>query len=129
VDLLSREQAARKGKLGLWADSYYRLLDAETAADVLAYQGRFALVEGKVISVRESGSVIYLNFGRRWSQDFSVTIRKRDERNFAAAGLDVKNLTGRRVLVRGFVEAHGGGGTIPGITAERPEQIETADGQ
>jgi endonuclease YncB( thermonuclease family) len=126
ADLLNREQAARKAKLGLWADPYYRVLDAETSADVLMQQGRFALVEGRVISVRESGSTIYLNFGRRWSQDFSVTIRKRDERTFAAAGFDAKNLTGRRVRVRGFIEAHGSTGTSPGILAEHPEQIEPA---
>jgi endonuclease YncB( thermonuclease family) len=126
ADLLNREQAARKAKLGLWADPYYRVLDAEAAAEMLTRQGRFALVEGKVISVRESGSTIYLNFGRRWSQDFSVTVRKRDEKNFAAAGLDVKNMTGRRVRVRGFIETHGSAGTSPGITAERPEQIEMA---
>ena len=42
-------------------------LDAEDPAAVLAEQGRFALVEGKVVSVRESGATIYVNFGRRWT--------------------------------------------------------------
>ena len=41
-------------------------------------------------SVRESGANIYVNFGRRWSEDFSVTVQKRNERNFAAAGVDAK---------------------------------------
>ncbi len=110
------------------------LLNAETPSDVLAHRGRFALVEGKVVSVRESGSTIYLNFGRRWSEDFAVTILKRNERNFAAAGLDVKGLEGRRVLVRGFIEARGkqseAGQDVwasPYIEAERPGQIETSD--
>ncbi len=53
--LLARETAARKAKLGLWADPYYDLIDAETPADVLAHKGQFALVEGRVVSVRESG--------------------------------------------------------------------------
>ena len=44
--LLARESAARKAKLGLWADPYYDLIDADTAADVLAHKGQFALVEG-----------------------------------------------------------------------------------
>ncbi len=55
ADLLAREQAARRARLGLWANSYYDVLNAETPADVLARRGRFALVEGKVVSVRESG--------------------------------------------------------------------------
>ena len=99
-------------KLGLWADPYYDVLDAETPADVLAQRGRFALVEGKVVSVRESGATIYVNFGRRWSEDFTVTILKRNERNFTAAGLDLKGLAGRRVRVRGWIEARGGTGAV-----------------
>jgi endonuclease YncB( thermonuclease family) len=124
--LLARENAARKAKLGLWADPYYDLLDAEAPADVLAHKGQFTLVEGKVVSVRESGPTIYLNFGQRWSEDFAVTVRKRNERIFADAGLDLKGLEGRRVIVRGFVEARGSRG-MPAIEAERAEQIETAD--
>jgi endonuclease YncB( thermonuclease family) len=125
--LLKSENAARAAKLGLWADSDYDVLSAETAADVLARRGRFALVEGKVVSVRESGATIYVNFGRRWSEDFAVTILKRNERNFTAAGLDLKGLAGRRIRVRGFIEARGGTGQSPWIEAEYPEQIETAD--
>jgi endonuclease YncB( thermonuclease family) len=127
LELLKNENAARAAKLGLWADSDYHVLDAETAADVLARQGRFALVEGKVVSVRESGATIYVNFGRRWSEDFTVTVLKRNERNFTAAGLDLKGLAGRRIRVRGFIEARGGTGLSPWIEAEYPEQIETAD--
>jgi endonuclease YncB( thermonuclease family) len=125
--LLKSEDAARAAKLGLWADSLYDVLDAETPTDVLARRGRFALVEGKVVSVRESGATIYVNFGRRWSEDFTVTVLKRNERNFTAAGLDLKGLAGRRIRVRGFVEARGGTGRSPWIEADYPEQIETAD--
>jgi hypothetical protein len=97
VELLSRGNTARHAKLGLWASSYYDSLDADNPADVLAEQGHFALVEGKVVSVRESGATIYVNFGRRWSKDFTVTILKRKARNFTAAGLEPKTLAGRRV--------------------------------
>ncbi|HTP92878.1 MAG TPA: thermonuclease family protein [Xanthobacteraceae bacterium] len=126
AELLRREAMARSAKLGLWADSYYDVLNAETPADVLAHRGRFALVEGKVVSVRESGSTIYINFGRRWSEDFAVTVLKRNERIFAAAGLDLQKLAGRRIRVRGWVEQRGGAGAAPWIEAAYPEQIETA---
>jgi endonuclease YncB( thermonuclease family) len=129
--LLARETAARKARLGLWADPYYDLIDAETPADVLAHKGQFALVEGDVVSVRQSGATIYVNFGPHWSEDFAVTVRKRNERSFAAAGIDLPSLAGRRVIVRGFIEARGniGGKTrgSPSIEATHPEQIETAD--
>jgi len=119
LELLNREKTARIAKLGLWASSYYDLLDADDPANVLAEQGRFALVQGKVASVRESGATIYVNFGRRCSTDFTVTILKRNARSFTAAGLEPKTLAGKRVRVRGWIEAPGG----PWIEAARPEQI------
>ena len=132
AELLDRERAARRAKLGLWADPYYAVLDAGAPADILARQGRFALVEGQVASVRESGATIYVNFGRHWSQDFTVTVLKRNERNFTAAGLDLPGLAGRRVRVRGFIEERDNvGGKTPGspwMEVERPEQIEIANG-
>lgn len=127
LELLKSENAARAAKLGLWTDSHYDVLDAETPANVLARRGRFALVEGRVVSVRESGATIYVNFGRRWAEDFTVTVLKRNERNFTAAGLDLKGLAGRRIRVRGFIEARGTTGQSPWIEADYPEQIETAD--
>jgi endonuclease YncB( thermonuclease family) len=121
--LLARERAARAANLGLWADPYYVIRPADDAAAVAAERGRFAIVEGKVLSVRESGPTIYVNFGRRWTQDFTVTIAKRNESAFTSAGLEPKRLQGRRVRVRGYVEQRGG----PWVEATRPEQIELAE--
>ncbi|HXQ82989.1 MAG TPA: hypothetical protein VN769_02870 [Xanthobacteraceae bacterium] len=75
-----------------------------------------------------------MNFGRRWSEGFTVTILKRNARNFTAAGLDLKGLAGRRVRVRGWIEERGGTAGSPGgstggspwIEAVHPEQIEIA---
>lgn len=118
--LLAAERKARAGKLGLWSDPYYEIRKAEEPAAVLAMHGRFALVEGKVVSVRESGGTIYVNFGRRWSEDFTVTVARRNERPFQAAGVALKDLAHRRIRVRGVVEARGG----PWIELIAPEQIE-----
>jgi hypothetical protein len=118
--LLAEEELARTAKLGLWADPYYVINKAEDPSGVLKSRGRLALVEGRVLSVRESGGTIYVNFGRRWSEDFTVTIAKRNERVFTAAGLEPKQLSGKRVRVRGWIEERGG----PWVDAARPEQIE-----
>ena len=40
-DLLGPEKAAREAKLGLWADPYYEVLNAESPKDALAHRGRF----------------------------------------------------------------------------------------
>ena len=122
AEFLAAERAARAAGLGLWAEAPYLAKQAEKPGEVLAERGRFTLVEGTVLSVRESGSIIYVNFGRRWSEDFTVTVPKRQERSFAAAGLEIKKLAGRRVRVRGTIEERGG----PWIEAAAPEQIELA---
>jgi hypothetical protein len=123
-ELWARERAARQAKLGLWGgDPYYAVTGAESLAELLARRGQFSLVEGKVLSVRESGNTIYMNFGRRWSEALTVTIAKRNERIFAAAGVDPKRLEHLRVRVRGFIEERSG----PRIEAISPEQIELAE--
>ena len=131
AELLRGENSARTAKLGLWAESSYTPLQADRPEGILAQRGRFALVEGNVVSVHESGATVYLNFGRHWSEDFSVTIRKRNEGSFTAANLDPKRFAGRRLRVRGWIEARGGvSGSpwrAPWIEAVYPEQIETAD--
>lgn len=122
-ELAARERVAREAKLGLWGEPYYVMQKAEDHAAVAAQRGRFAVVEGKVLSVRESGGTIYVNFGRRWSEDFTVTIAKRNARAFTAAGIEPKKLQGRTVRVRGWIEERGG----PWVDATRPEQIEVVE--
>jgi endonuclease YncB( thermonuclease family) len=134
AELLRRENIAREAGIGLWADPYYDPIPADKPADILAHRGRFALVEGNVVSVHESGPTVYLNFGRHWSEDFAVTIRKRNERNFTAAGLQLKSFADRNLRVRGWIEAHAGDVSstgdspwrAPWIEATNPAQIELA---
>jgi endonuclease YncB( thermonuclease family) len=49
--LLAAEAEARLGKRGIWADPT-AIKNAESPGDILAGIGRFAVVEGKVLSVR-----------------------------------------------------------------------------
>ena len=121
--LLASERAARAANRGLWADPNFAPLPADHMAELTAKKGHFALVEGKVVSVRQSGSTIYVNFGRQWTQGFSVTIASRLGKAFAAAGVEPKKLEGRRVRVRGWVEQR----NAPIIDAAAPEQIELTD--
>jgi hypothetical protein len=124
IQLLGAERRARAANLGLWSDATYAPRRVDDPAAVLAERGRFTLVEGKVVSVRESGGTIYVNFGRRWSEDFTATVLKRNERAFAAAGSDLKKLSGRAVRLRGVIEERGG----PWLELTSPEQIEILTG-
>ena len=116
-ELFTAEREARANARGLWADAELRPKSAANRDDILRNRGKFTLVEGKVLSVREFGGTIYLNFGRRYTRDFSVAIAQRDARKFAAAP---KQLQDKIVLVRGIVEERRG----PIIEVSEPEQIE-----
>ncbi|MFL6797568.1 MAG: thermonuclease family protein [Xanthobacteraceae bacterium] len=122
-ELWREERGGRAGKLGLWNEPYYVVRAAQrfVASDVAP--GQFSLVEGKPLTIRESGGTIYMNFGRKWSEALTVTISKRNERTFTAAGLEVRRLENRLLRIRGYVEERNG----PRIEASRPEQIEMAD--
>jgi endonuclease YncB( thermonuclease family) len=117
--LRSREAQARRGKRGLWADPA-ALKNTEMPDDILAVVGQFIVAEGRVQSVREAGATLYINFGRRWTQDFAVTISRRNIAAFEAAGVPLKSLERRRIRVRGWVEQRGG----PRIHAASVGQIE-----
>lgn len=107
ASLTAAEATARDGKSGFWADPA-AIKNAESPGDILAGIGRFTLVEGRVLSVRQAGSTTYLNFGRNWTQDFAVTISRRLIPAFEAAGLSPKSLENQRIRVRGYVWSRGG---------------------
>jgi len=120
AELLADERKARDAKLGLWSEPVYAMARADRGTELLNHRGQFTLAEGKILSVRESGGTIYINFGRRGSQALTVTVLKRLERMFAGAGVAPNRLENRHVRVRGWVEDRNG----PRIEATGPEQIE-----
>jgi endonuclease YncB( thermonuclease family) len=121
AELAAAEAAARRARRGIWADSA-AIKNAESPGDILARIGQFTVVEGKVLSVRQAGATFYINFGRRWTRDFAVTISRRVMPAFEAAGISLKSLENKRIRVRGWIEARGG----PRIEALRVGQIEMA---
>jgi endonuclease YncB( thermonuclease family) len=121
AELIAAEAQARQAKRGVWAEPA-AIKNAESPGDILARIGQFTVVEGKVLSVRQAGAVTYVNFGRRWTRDFAVTISRRAGLSFEAAGIVVKSLENKRIRVRGFIESRGG----PRIEARTLEQIELA---
>ncbi|WOH77178.1 thermonuclease family protein [Bradyrhizobium sp. NDS-1] len=105
--LMASEAAARRQKKGSWADPS-AIKNAESPDDILAGIGRFMVVEGKVLSVRQAGAMTYLNFGRNWTRGFAATISKRTLPVFEGAGITLKSLENKRIRVRGWVEENTG---------------------
>jgi endonuclease YncB( thermonuclease family) len=121
--LMKAEAEARQAKKGIWNRST-AIKNAEISDDILTVIGRFAVVEGRVLSVRQAGATTYLNFGRNWTRDFAVSISRRAMPAIEAAGIALKSLENRQIRVRGFIEARPG----PRIELFRAGQIEVLGG-
>lgn len=119
TELATAEAAARQARRGTWANSSV-VKNAENPADILTRAGQFAVVQGKVMSVRQAGGTVYVNFGRRWTRDFAATISRRMIPYLEATGIIPASLENHRVRVRGWVERRGG----PRINVLRVGQIE-----
>ncbi|MGJ5175454.1 thermonuclease family protein [Bradyrhizobium oligotrophicum] len=123
VSLGAAEAEARAERRGLWKSGAV-IKNAESPDDILAGLGQFTVVEGKVLSVRQTGTTTYLNFARSWTRGFAVIIPKRMMAVLEGAGIDVKSLANRKVRVRGWIEAHAG----PRLELTRTAQIEILSG-
>lgn len=113
------ENTAREARRGIWAGSV-ALKNTERPGDILSAIGQFGVVEGKVLSVRQAGSVTYVNFGRRWTEDFALTISKRTAAAFEDAKIPLKSLENRKIRVRGWIGQRGG----PRIEVLKVEQVD-----
>jgi endonuclease YncB( thermonuclease family) len=116
------EAEARANHRGIWGAAVIK--NAESPDDILSGIGRFTVVEGKVLSVRQAGATTYLNFGYNWTRGFAVTISKRMMPVLETGGFAVKSLENRRIRVRGWVETQRGGSSGPRIDILRVAQIE-----
>ena len=120
AELIAAEASARADGLGIWSDPYYSVRDAGDPAALLERAGHYELIEGEVVGTGEARGRVYLDFGRVWKDDVTATIDTKAENLFAAAGIDVPSLKGRRVRIRGWVEDHDG----PLVELALPEQLE-----
>jgi endonuclease YncB( thermonuclease family) len=117
--LLDAERTARIAARGMWATPDYRIrsaLDPGLAAET----GLFELVAGRVVSIGHGDAIIFVNFSRDYGEDFTVLMTPAFARTLATAGIEVDALAGKRVLVRGMIEASGG----PAIRVADPSDIE-----
>ena len=124
ASLLSLEAGARAARRGLWHDARFAVVRADDTKALTAAIGRFAVVEGIVRHVGETSNRTYLDYGRRYTQDFSIVIPRAARAEFAAAGVNLKELRGRRVRVRGVLFSSGG----PAVEIRKPVSLEILKG-
>ncbi|MES0883830.1 hypothetical protein [Roseibium sp. SCP14] len=122
--LRQAETLARGEKSGIWARGKH--LPVYSAADLKeleASAGQYVIAHGRVVSLGKTRSTRYLNFGRYWKTDFTVTLKASDEAEFDAAlgrnGWRIEDLANKTVEIRGVVQVRDG----PLIVLRHPEQL------
>lgn len=104
-ELYVAEAEARAAHVGLWALPQYAIRSPGSLSwhDL----GTFQIVEGTVLNVKVSGRA-YLNFGRNWRTDFTVTISPDDMKSFRHAGVDPYMYAGKSIRARGYIDRMNG---------------------
>ncbi|MEO0800012.1 MAG: OB-fold nucleic acid binding domain-containing protein [Pseudomonadota bacterium] len=114
------EAAARRRARGLWALSTYAARPALKPFDLVKRASTFQIVEGRVAKASDVRGRVYLNFGRSWRRDFTVSISRRQMRFFARGRIKPLLLAGQRIRVRGWIVVRNG----PMIEIDHTHQIE-----
>lgn len=117
AEMLKLERGARKNSIGIWENPFYKIVHQNKTEGLI---GTFQLVEGVVLNAEVVGKRAYLNFGKKWRTDFTITIEKPGLKIFSSANVDINSYKGKLVRVRGWIRSKNG----PMIEVTHPEQIE-----
>jgi endonuclease YncB( thermonuclease family) len=120
--LLAAEAAAAAAGTGFWRDSR-NIVKAADDPSLLARNGIYGLVEGRIVSVGYGSRMVFLDFGRDIRTDFTVMVPNPLVPRLLEAGIAVEGLRGRDVRVRGVIEESGG----PAIRIADPYALELLD--
>lgn len=108
---LSAEAEARNARRGIWSLAT-AIAPAGDEKAVEERRGLFSVAEGKVLAVGGRDR-IFLNFGARWKQDFTVMLAREDFATILGDRLDPAILRGALIQVRGVVREEGGPAMAP----------------
>lgn len=116
--LRAAEDHARRNKRGIFATDGAILAAGDTVATGMR-AGLFVLAEGRVKAAGSTARTVYLNFGPRWRDDFTIILAAKDFATILGDDQNVALLRGARVRVRGVVREEGG----PAIFVRRAGEI------
>lgn len=115
--LLQDEAYARRKGLGLWALPEYQILPATDAGQ---YRNTYRRLRGRVVLVQQKLKYTYLHF----EHGLTVYLENKDLPAFVEEQRDPKTLSGRALVVRGWVHQQSG---TPVIKLNHPLEIESVE--
>ncbi|RLP72668.1 hypothetical protein D9R14_21610 [Xanthobacter tagetidis] len=105
--LLAAEAQARQKRRGIFSDPD-TVAPAHDHDRLGRRAGLFTLVEGRVRAAGATREKVFLNFGSRWREDFTIVLPAGDFATILGDGLVAAMLRGTLVSVRGVVRMDGG---------------------
>lgn len=128
---LALEAEARERRKGLWQKAANTPLSATDTDALAAAEGRFRLVEGRIVDAALVRGRLYLNFGEDWRTDFTATLPPDAAREEARGPLapawlsDPDRMIGVLVRVRGWLDTYNG----PEIVLSHSSEVEVLSGR
>lgn len=122
--LRAAETQASLARAGLWGETSPRLVYSAAAPKSFSdASGHYVIARGRIVSLGKTRSTRYLNFGKYWKTDFTVTLKASAEDDVNAAlgrsGWTLDALEGQVVEIRGSVQERDG----PSMVLRHPEQL------
>lgn len=114
------ENLARHEKIGVWAEDKYQIHPSEHAHQ---FMDRFQIIEGRILDTAIKNNRIYLNFGKDWRDDFTLSVPANKRQVFKKKNVDPLSWKGQYVRARGWVRDYNG--AFMEIT--HPQAVSTLD--
>ncbi|MFD0915023.1 thermonuclease family protein [Pseudahrensia aquimaris] len=106
-EMMRLEREAIAAKKGVWSGKM-KVFQSQDVAAISAKSGQMVLVEGVVQSIGDRSSRLYLNFGQKWSEDFTGFVRRKGREAYRGDINELVALKGKRIRIRGVLEESGG---------------------
>lgn len=114
------EDQARSEKIGVWEDEKFQV---KTTSSISDHLDSFQIVEGIVTSTALKSNRVFLNFGKDWRKDFTVSVSPEDKKFFVKQGYDPLAWNKKYLRVRGWVRDYNG----PFIEINHPQAVEVLE--
>ena len=122
-ELLGLEHQARQNKQGLWGAGIFQIRSASRSKELLKYAQTFQIIEGRIKRLSTSRGKIYINFGRNWKNDLTISLTKSAAQAMKLDPEKLGELKGKFIRARGWVEINKG----PLIRVSNSHQLEMMD--
>jgi hypothetical protein len=120
AERLTIEDGARRGRLGIWRDPDFAVVQSSNSAELHRRSGRFVVIEGMVRRVGFARSRLYLELVPRDGP--TVVVARKLEAALAREGRPAGELVGQTIRARGALDDRFG----PRIEVSDPAMIEIA---